>query len=153
MTRHFTSEEFLQWIAGDRTPEQESHLQSCTDCAAELENVQAPLALFRGAVRDWSAQERTKLVAEERMRLLRETASSQKNVLWHRFAMSAAAVAVAVAIGIGGNSWRQAELTRAAQEDEALLGNVQAKVLRPVPATMQPVYNLMAREYENKDRQ
>jgi hypothetical protein len=51
-------------------------------------------------------------------------------------------LAVAVALGIGGNHWHNANL-RQEQEDEALLGHVQAAVMRPVPATMQPVYDLM----------
>jgi hypothetical protein len=128
-------------------------LRSCADCAAELENIQAPIALFRGAVREWSAEERTNLVAEQIKRNAADVArvphrASHHSPLWVRFATAGAALALAIALGIGGSNWRQAGVARVeqerAQEDEALLGNIQAQVMRPVPATMQPVYNLMA---------
>jgi hypothetical protein len=70
-------------------------------------------------------------------------ARSRSGGLWLRVAATAAVVAVLVAIGIGGSNRRAAGIDR---EDEMLLGQVQAEVSRPVPATMQPVYNLMVQE-------
>ncbi len=150
MKRHLTREDYSKWLIGEKTAEHEVHLQSCADCAAELETMQAPLALFRGAVRDWSAKERTNSAAEQYNRSLAEPAHVQHSPLWARVATAGAALALAMAIGIGGMNWRESgESTKAAhteQEDEALLGNIQAKVMRPVPASMQPVYNLMTQQ-------
>ncbi len=88
--------------------------------------------MFRGAVSEWSAGEERQPAAM----------SMSRTPSWARWAPIAAALAVALALGIGGNHWHNANLQRE-QEDEALLGHVRAAVMRPVPATMQPVYDLM----------
>lgn len=148
MKPHLTSEDYSKWMIGERTPEHEEHLRRCADCAAELENIQAPLRLFRGAVRDWSADQRVK--AAQRTQVAGSVNARPAHPLWVRFATAGVALALAIAMGVGGSNWRQADTLRreqrAEREDEALLGNIQAAVMRPVPATMQPVYNLMARE-------
>jgi len=142
MNRHLSSEDFSEWIIGEpgqRTPEREQHLRECAECAAELNRIQAPMALLRGAVREWSAAEDRGMVPiAGRVSTMRRTGG-----LWLRLAATAAALAVLIAIGIEGRNWRAAGIDR---EDEILLGQVQAAVSRPVPATMQPVYNLMLEE-------
>jgi hypothetical protein len=138
MNRHLSSEDFSEWLIGEpgeRTPEREAHLRVCAECAAELDRIQAPIALLRGAVREWSANEDRGMVPiAER---------THARGLWLRLAATAAALAVLVAIGIEGHNWRAARIDR---EDEILLGQVQAAVSRPVPVTMQPVYDLMVEE-------
>jgi hypothetical protein len=135
MNRHLSAEDFSGWMIGERTPEREQHLAACATCAAELDKLQAPIALFRGAVCEWTANEERRVAAIP--------ARSRSGGLWLRVAATAAVVAVLVAIGIGGSNRRAAGIDR---EDEMLLGQVQAEVSRPVPATMQPVYNLMVQE-------
>jgi len=135
MNRHLSSEDFSQWMVGERTPEREEHLRGCAECAAELERVQAPFELFRGAVRQWSANEDRGTVAMPQR--------SRTGGLWLRLAATAAALALLIAAGIEGQNWRAAGIDR---EDEILLGEVNAAVSRPVPATMQPVYDLMVKD-------
>jgi predicted anti-sigma-YlaC factor YlaD len=124
---------------GDRAPEREEHLRECAECAAELDRIGTPIGLLRGAVREWSATEDHGGVAIQR----RVSTIGRAGGLWLRLAATAAALAVLVAIGIEGRNWRAAGIDR---EDEILLGEVQAAVSRPVPATMQPMYNLMVEE-------
>jgi hypothetical protein len=132
MNRHLSSENFSEWMVGERTPEHEQHLRECAECAAELDRIQTPIALLRGAVREWSTNEnRGTVPIADRRRI---------GGLWLRLGATAAALAVLVAIGIEGRNWRAAGIDR---EDEILLGQVQTAVSRPVPATMQPVYDLM----------
>ena len=139
MSRHLSPEDFSEWIIGkpgERTPEREQHLRECAECAAELDRIQAPIALLRGAVREWSANEdRGSASIAERISMSRRSGG-----LWLRLAATAAALAVLIAIGIEGRNWRAAGVDR---EDEILLGQVQTAVSRSVPATMQPVYDLM----------
>jgi hypothetical protein len=139
MNRHLSSEDFSEWIIGERTPEREEHLRGCAECAAELDRIGTPIELLRGAVREWSAKEDRGTVAIAE----RVSTMGRAGGLWLRLAATAAALAVLVAIGIEGRNWRAAGIDR---EDEILLGQVQAAVSRPVPATMQPVYDLMAEE-------
>jgi hypothetical protein len=139
MNRHLSSEDFSEWIIGERTPEREEHLRGCAECAAELDRIQTPIALLRGAVHEWSAKEdRGTGAIAGRLSTMGRTGG-----LWLRLAATAAALAVLVAMGIEGHNWRAAGIDR---EDEILLGQVQAAVSRPVPATMQPVYDLMVEE-------
>jgi hypothetical protein len=142
MNRHLSSEDFSKWIIGnpgDRTPEREEHLRRCAECSAELDRIGTPIELLRGAVREWSAKEDhgTASIAE------RLSTSRRPGGLWLRLAATAAALAMLIAIGIEGHNWQAAGIDR---EDEILLGEVQAAVSRPVPATMQPVYDLMTEE-------
>lgn len=135
MNRHLTSEEVSQWMMGERTPEQQEHLLACVECAAEIERIQAPLALFRGAVREWSADEQNRPGAIP--------ARSWPGALLLRFTATVAVLVVLIAIGIGGRNRRAARIEA---EDDALLGRVQTAVSRSVPAPMEPLYNLMAEE-------
>ena len=54
MSRHLSADEISQWISGERTSEQESHLRECTACAAEVNDTEQTLALFRESGRRWS---------------------------------------------------------------------------------------------------
>jgi hypothetical protein len=142
MNRHLSSEDFSEWIIGnpgDRTPEREEHLRGCAECAAELDRIGTPIELLRGAVREWSAKEdRGTASTAEHFSTIRRTGG-----LWLRLAATAAGLAILIAMGIEGRNWRAAGIDR---EDEILLGQVQTAVSRPVPATMQPMYDLMVKD-------
>ena len=132
MNLHLSTEEVSAWLSGKGTRECEEHLRRCAECKAELERIQEPIALFRKAVLEWSAGEGHRPVAIP--------ARSSPGSWWLRIAATAAVLVALIAIGVGGQNRRAAGI---AQEDEILLGQVQAAVSRPVPASMQPVYNLM----------
>jgi anti-sigma factor RsiW len=135
MNRHLSSDEFTQWLAGQPTPEQERHLAECRDCAAELQRIHAPIALFRGSLHEWSMKR------EPPARPM--SARIRPGIMWTRLAATAALLAVIIAIGVETNHWRAAGIAR---EDDALLEQVQADVSRSVPARMEPMYKLMSEE-------
>jgi hypothetical protein len=130
MNRHLSAEQISDWVIGQRTPEQEDHLRECPECAAEVEKIEAPIALFRGAVRHWSSQQEVRVIPAPR----------RSGLLWLRWAATAAVLVVLIAIGIDGKN------RRTAREDDALLEQVQAQVSRSVPAPMQPLYELMSED-------
>jgi anti-sigma factor RsiW len=128
MNRHLSPEQISEWMIGQKTPELEEHLGRCPQCAAEVDKIQAPLAMFRGAVREWSGHQ----VA---------TPVKRSGVLWLRVAATAAVLVVLVVIGIDGANRRAAGIAR---QDDALLEQVQTQVSRSVPAPMEPLYDLMS---------
>lgn len=54
MSRHLSHEEISQWMAGERTLEQETHLRECPTCAAEVDALARTFALFRESGQRWS---------------------------------------------------------------------------------------------------
>lgn len=128
MNSHLSPEQISEWMIGQKAPEVEEHLAQCPECAAAVEKIRAPIAMFRGAVREWSGHQ----VA---------TPVKRSGVLWLRVAATAAALVVLVAIGIDGANRRAAGIAR---QDDALLEQVQAQVSRSVPAPMEPLYDLMS---------
>lgn len=129
MNRHLTREEILEWLAGDRPDEAGRHLRECGECAAELRRMEAPIARFAGAVREWSAAQRVEFP-------VRRTGS-----LWLKWAGTAALLAVLIAIVVNGK--REAGIE---QQDDMLLEQVQAQVSESVPAPMEPLYRLMSED-------
>jgi len=59
MSRHLSHQEISQWMAGERTAEQESHLRECPSCAAEVETLERTFGFFRESGRRWSEHWRT----------------------------------------------------------------------------------------------
>jgi hypothetical protein len=54
MTPHLSPDEISQWVAGDRTVEQERHLSECKRCSGEVGEVERTLALFCESGKCWS---------------------------------------------------------------------------------------------------
>lgn len=54
MSRHLSPDEIAQWISGERTADQERHLRECPPCAAEVDDMEQTLALFRESGKRWS---------------------------------------------------------------------------------------------------
>lgn len=140
MNRHLSEKDFSEWMMGEHTPEFTEHLIECPQCAAELNRLETPVAMFREAVHMWSADESQRVAAIPSRRGIWSWAiPGSLSGRWLGVAATAAVLMMAVLIGVG-ESRRAAGLER---EDDLLLGQVQAAVDRPVPAPMQPVYELM----------
>jgi hypothetical protein len=121
-----------QWLAGERAPEVRNHLESCTQCAAELAGLEAPLAAFRDSAHRWSARQMSPA-----------TIVARRGVFagWLRIAVAGAALAVIAAVGIHRHNLESAAVAR---EDEALLEQVATDVSRSVPETLEPLAKLMS---------
>jgi hypothetical protein len=122
-----------QWLAGERTPDVKAHLESCSECAARLAELEAPLAAFRDSVHQWSARRMVPAIS---------VAPRGPFAGWLRIAVAAAALVVIAAVGIHRYDQRAAQA--AAQEDEVLLEQVATDVARSVPVTLEPLARLMS---------
>lgn len=94
--------------------------------------MEAPLAAFRGTVRDWSAQQ---------MRPAARVRQATFFSGWLRVAFAAGALALVAGFGI---DWHFRQVEAAARADQALLESVDAEIARPVPASLAPLANLMS---------
>ena len=134
MNRHLTATEISAWLAGERTPEHEQHVAECRECTAAVDRMDRTLARFGGALRDWGARE------FETVRPV--AAPSPKTLgnatLWLRVATVTAALSLAAGVPL----WRQHRAAEIAQQDEALLQQVQSDISRSVPLPMEKLANL-----------
>jgi hypothetical protein len=55
-TQHLSSRGISMYLIGDVSAEERQHLQECSVCQAELSSLETSIAVFRGAVRQWSDQ-------------------------------------------------------------------------------------------------
>jgi periplasmic protein TonB len=69
MSEHLSDQGVSMYLIGVSTPEQRRHAEECPECKAKLASLIAPLAHFRGAVRNWSER----AAARERAAELRWT--------------------------------------------------------------------------------
>jgi hypothetical protein len=148
MSQHLSSQEISRWMIGERTPQQEQHVRQCSQCGAELDRLEAALALFRGSVRQWS---------DGQVRFPRPLAPTRRSrgyparPLPIRWALVAAALLVLAAVPIYRNAQdrqRQAEIARA---DALLLEQVDAEVSRLVPRPMEPLVKLVSWDFTSTD--
>jgi hypothetical protein len=147
MSQHLSSQEISQWMIGERTPQQEQHVRQCSQCGAELDRLEAALALFRGSVRHWSGrQSRAEPPAIASM-----SPAQGSRIQPMRWALVAAALLVLAAVPIYRNAQdrqRQAEIARA---DALLLEQVDAEVSRAVPRPMEPLVKLVSWDFTSTD--
>ena len=54
MNRHLSEDDISRWVSGERLAETEWHLRQCSQCAAEVDETEGTLALFRESGRQWS---------------------------------------------------------------------------------------------------
>jgi hypothetical protein len=131
VNRHLTPEEISARVAGERKPALEGHLAECGECQAAVERLDRALARFGGAVKQWSARE----FAGTRPFQLPSRSLTGFGL---RFAAAVAMVVVAVAVPV----YRERRAADLAQQDEALLQEVQADISRSVPLPMETLANL-----------
>lgn len=157
MNGHLSEDRIDACMIGAGTAEEHRHLANCPACAARLEGVAAPLALFRETLHE-----------PMQIRFAERRAPARG---WQiALAASAAACLLAVAAPV----YRQvrdrprAESARATnlpaphappassavagteQEDDALLRRVESEVSRSVPRPMQPLESLMVSDSTNQ---
>jgi hypothetical protein len=124
-----------QWLAGDRSPDLKTHVESCRQCAAGIAKLEAPLGAFRDAVHRWSDRQMAPVTIVEPRRA---------SAGWLRIAVAATALGVIAIVGVERHNQEAAAMARA---DDALLEQVATDVSRSVPATLEPLDQLMSNSY------
>ena len=143
MMAHLSSEQFSRWIAGDRNPDAEQHLQECAQCAAEIVRMQTLLEEFRFSVIAWSELQKD-AEASERWTPPQYRKSKSSVLIW-KFAAATLVIALAVVLIFKNYNDRRREI-EAFQADVKLWEEVNTQVSRPIPAPLEPLMNLIAWE-------
>ena len=150
MSMHLSSEQISGWIAGDRTPAAEQHLRECRQCAEETERLAALFAEFRSSAIEWS------LLQKEDEAPRQWTPSKQRGGFFGRvlrWKLAAAAIAIMLVFPICktlNDRQRGAELLKA---DAQLLEEISNQISRPVPASLEPLMDLIAWESDATEKQ
>lgn len=143
MTQHLSAKEISRWIAGRPTAAQERHIQRCAECSAEVARAESGLAAFRHSIREWAQTLETPPVSIASWAGVENRPRSRRHV----WGLAAAAVALAVGVPI----YRESQLARVEatrQRDAELLEQVETQLSRAVPASMEPLMELMYEERE-----
>ncbi len=130
MNSHLSSEQICRWIAGERGYEEHRHLRACPACRTELDQFQNALTGFR------SSLERSPVPAISYSRV-RQTLP--------RWILAAAALSLLVATPVYWTA-RQQRAAEQAKADELLLERIDAGLSRSVPASMEPLMQLISKE-------
>ena len=144
MGEHFTDGQVAEWVAGERVPEREAHLQDCPACRSQVEDFQAALTGFGASMRAWSDAQHA--AAEARVK----AGSSVRPVVLRGSLYAAAALAavclVAVLAMFHGALLRQGAPvdTHSSLTDAMLLRQIDTEVSQTVPHAMEPLTELVS---------
>jgi hypothetical protein len=130
MNSHLSLEEIYQWLSGGRQDEVEDHFRECPACKVELQQFQNALAGFRSSLE----QSPVPAVSYSRVRQILP-----------RWILATAALALLVATPVYWNA-RQQRAAEQAKADELLLERIDAGLSRSVPASMEPLMQLISKE-------
>ena len=130
MNSHLSLEEIHQWLSGERLDEVEDHLSECRACKLELHQLRSVLAGFRSSLE----QSPVPAVSYSRVR-----------PTLPRWILATAALALLVATPVYWNA-RQERAEEQARADELLLERIDASLSRSVPASMEPLMQLISKE-------
>ena len=129
---HLSSEQISEWTLGERSSEVRRHLESCANCSDEILHLQTGLQAYRQSVRDWAER------------------STPLGMPSHRVAASVSwawatttAVAITAALFPLFLDVRQAQREAESAQDSVLLNQVQERLGRTVPQSMQLLMELM----------
>ena len=135
MTEHLSADQISQWMIGDRSPQLQHHVALCTQCRAQLEQLETTLGQFRGGVREWSA-----VTAPPAWR---QPASRSHWPPVQRLMLAAATLLLLVAMPVYWNVRQKQKAAEAARADAQLLEQVNSSLSRAVPEPMEPLVNLV----------
>lgn len=144
MGEHFTEGQVAAWVAGERVPEREAHLQGCPACRSRVENFQAALTGFGASMRAWSDTQYAAAKASVKAR------PNSRPVLLRGSLYGAAALAaiclVALLVMFHGALLREGAPadTHASVTDAVLLRQIDTEVSQTVPHAMEPLTELVS---------
>jgi len=130
MNSHLSSDQICQWLAGERGHGAQLHLRACPACQAELDQLQNALTGFRVSLEDLPVP---------------AVSYSRARHALPRWILATAALALLVATPVYWNA-RQQRAAEQAKSDELLLERIDAGLSRSVPASMEPLMNLISKE-------
>lgn len=136
MSRHLSSQRISMWAIGERTPDEERHVQECPLCAAEVASLETALSRFRGSVRQWS----------ERQGSAGTLQAAQPRFRWTpaRWALAAAALLLVATVPVYRSTRHPQAGPKLAEADVLLLEQVDAQVSQAVPRPMEPLLKLVS---------
>ena len=130
MNSHLSLEEIHQWLSGERRDEVEEHFRECPACEAELRQLHNALAGFRSSLEQSPVPPVSYLPVRGTL---------------PRWILATAAVLLLIATPVYWNA-RQQRAAEQAQADELLLQRIDASLSRSVPASMEPLMQLITKE-------
>jgi len=145
MNQHLTSEQISNWLAGERTPQQESHLRECPVCAGEVARIQTTLQSF-GATVDRLSEQQMRGAPQSVRQLAAVRPQTTRPLRW---ALAVAALSIAVGLPFYERTMNERHRQEMAKADAALLEQIDAEVSRAVPAPMEPLIDLVAWDSTN----
>jgi anti-sigma factor RsiW len=134
---HRSSEQVSEWIVGERSCEVYRHLEDCRECREEVAQLQDCLRAFRQSAHDWADAPVSVVVPDRPV---------SASVSWTWASLTAVVIGLAVFplyLDVR-ETRREAESIR----DALLLDQVQERLERTVPQSMEPLMQLMSEEGE-----
>ena len=142
MIEHLSGEQISEWMVGNRSLQMEKHVAGCRECRAQLDELEATLTQFRGAMRSVSGS------------TLPPAWQPPAPASWFSWSRVALAAAVLLLLALIPLYWTARERARAAQaEDALLLEHVNSELSRAVPETMEPLVDLAWNSNSGNDKQ
>jgi hypothetical protein len=131
---HLSSEQMSDWILGERTPDVERHLHACGQCDQEVVRLERGLLAFKQSVHTWAEQSPVHPALQ-----VSHAASPRLRLGW-----AAASVAAMGAILLPlYMDVRQTRHRSALAQDSLLLDEVNTRLARTVPRSMEHLMKLM----------
>jgi hypothetical protein len=130
MNSHLSSEEMYQWLSGELVDEAGEHVRYCPACRSELQQLKNALGGLRTSLEHAAVPP----VSYPRAR-----------PALPRWILATAALSAFVAAPVYWNA-RQQRAAEQARADELLLQRVNAGLSRPVPASMEPLMQLLSKK-------
>ena len=143
MSAHLSSEQISRWMAGDRNPDADKHLQECEQCAAEIARLKMLLGEFRSSMVAWSAIHKDAEVPERGIPTEHRRRLVGGMLRWK---LAAAALTVVLAVLIWKDFSDRHRAAEAYEADVRLWEEVNTHISRPVPSPMEPLMKLIAWE-------
>jgi len=134
MNSHLSSEEIYQWLSGEHGADVEEHFRECPACQTELLQFRSALTGFQ------SSLEQSPVPAVSR---------KQNSQRLSRWVLASAALSLMVAAPVWWNARQQRAIQineDQAKADELLLERVNAGLSRSIPASMEPLMQLISKE-------
>jgi hypothetical protein len=143
MIEHLSGEQISEWMIGNRSLQMEKHVTGCRECRAQLDELEATLTQFRGAMRN--------LGGSATPPVWQPPAAAASWLSWSRVALAAAVLMLLAMIPI---YWTARDHARATQaEDALLLEHVNSELSRAVPEPMEPLVDLAWNSSSSDEKQ
>jgi anti-sigma factor RsiW len=142
MIAHLSAEQLAECILGQPDAEVARHVEHCSPCRAELMQFREALGEFRGAVRGWSEEQASAVLANAAAVPEPRSFRASHQLAWALLIAAVFFIASFIVPGRrGGNAINEAGHN--AGNDALLLNQVDAQVSRTAPSSMEPLMKLV----------